>query len=114
MMRTVFKNEISIEDCQQALSETKWNVPMAIKYVKLKQLLSAQLGDITLCKEALMACDWDVQRAANHILSNLSSPEIIDVQLQNVLQSIFRLLGNVLSIYRLEMTGSDESMQVVL
>ena len=52
---------------------------MAIKYIKLKQLLSAQLGDITLCKEALMACDWDVQRAANHILSNLSSPEIIDV-----------------------------------
>ncbi|XP_076085870.1 uncharacterized protein LOC143056612 isoform X18 [Mytilus galloprovincialis] len=79
MMRSVFKNEISVEDCQQALTETKWIVPMAIKYVKLKQLLSAQLGDITLCKEALMACDWDVQRAANHVLSNLSSPEIIDV-----------------------------------
>lgn len=71
--------QISVEDCQQALTETKWIVPMAIKYVKLKQLLSAQLGDITLCKEALMACDWDVQRAANHVLSNLSSPEIIDV-----------------------------------
>ncbi|XP_021368727.1 tyrosine-protein kinase PR2-like isoform X2 [Mizuhopecten yessoensis] len=79
-MQKVFGNEVTVQDCMVALEETKWDVQRAIKYVKLKQLLSAQLGDVNFCKEALMTCDWDVQRAANFMLSSpLPSPECVDV-----------------------------------
>ena len=65
----------------KALEDTKWDILRAIKYIKLKQLLSTQLGDVSNCKDALMMCDWDVQYAANYMLSNptLPSPECVDV-----------------------------------
>lgn len=54
---------------------------MAIKYLKLKQLLSLDLGDISHCKEALMSCDWDVPRAVDYVFSRgPPSPECVDVQ----------------------------------
>ncbi|XP_056004776.1 activated Cdc42 kinase-like isoform X4 [Ostrea edulis] len=76
----VFCNEVSVHDCTAALEDTGWDVLMAIKYIKLKQLLSLDLGDINHCKEALISCDWDVPRAVDYVFSQgPPSPECVDV-----------------------------------
>ncbi|KAK3104931.1 hypothetical protein FSP39_013435 [Pinctada imbricata] len=79
-LQKIFCNEVSAQDCKSALDETKGDLLLAIKYIKLKQLLSTHLADVKKCKEALLICDWDIQKAANHILSNKPpSPECVDV-----------------------------------
>ncbi|XP_062619577.1 activated Cdc42 kinase-like isoform X3 [Saccostrea cucullata] len=76
----VFCNEVSVQDCTAALKDTGWDLLMAIKYIKLKQLLSLDLGDINHCKEALISCDWDVPRAVDYVFSQgPPSPECVDV-----------------------------------
>jgi len=78
---------VTREDCSQALSDTR-DLNKAIKLVKLRQLLAIQLGDVSRCKEALLACDWDIQAAADYLLGSdsptrslggRSSPECVDV-----------------------------------
>lgn len=80
--------QVTREDCLEALQDTKWDLHKAIKFIKLKQLLSIQLGDASRCKEALLACDWNVQNAADYMLNIESgrtgrhtppSPECVDV-----------------------------------
>lgn len=80
--------QVTREDCIEALKDTKWDLHKAIKLIKLKQLLSIQLGDVTHCKEALLACDWNIQNAADYLLSQDGrgsgrrtppSPECVDV-----------------------------------
>nr|XP_022342289.1 tyrosine-protein kinase PR2-like isoform X6 [Crassostrea virginica] len=79
-MLKVFCNEVSVQDCRGALEDTAGDVLMAIKYLKLKQLLSLDLGDVSHCKEALMSCDWDVPRAVDYVFSRgPPSPECVDV-----------------------------------
>ena len=71
---------MSGQDCRGALEDTAGDVLMAIKYLKLKQLLSLDLGDVSHCKEALMSCDWDVPRAVDYVFSRgPPSPECVDV-----------------------------------
>lgn len=79
-MLKAFCNEASVQDCKAALEDTGRDVLMAIKYLKLKQLLSLDLGDINHCKEALVSCDWDVPRAVDYVFSQgPPSPECVDV-----------------------------------
>ncbi|XP_013400871.1 tyrosine-protein kinase PR2 [Lingula anatina] len=79
-MQKILGKQIAISDCRQALDSTQWDVPTAIKYIKLKMLLSTQLGDVARCKEALRNCSWNVEQAANYLLSNPDySPECVDV-----------------------------------
>ncbi|KAK6176309.1 hypothetical protein SNE40_014616 [Patella caerulea] len=79
-MQKIFSNELSVEKCMKALEDTKWDLQKAVKYVKLKQLLSVQLGDVSQCKEALLRTNWDVRKAANYMLSHpMPSPETVDV-----------------------------------
>ncbi|XP_014791375.1 activated Cdc42 kinase-like isoform X1 [Octopus bimaculoides] len=79
-LRKLFCNEVSEVDCRQALEETKWNIQSAIKYIKLKQLISTGLADVNRCKEALLKCNWDVEQAADHLLVHpKDSPECVDV-----------------------------------
>lgn len=76
----LFWLQVSEVDCRQALEETKWNIESAIKYIKLKQLISTGLADVNRCKEALMKCNWDVEQAADHLLVHPKvSPECVDV-----------------------------------
>lgn len=72
----------------EALTDTKWDLHRAIKFIKLKQLLCIQLGDVSRCKEALLACDWNIQKAADYMLGVTDShsgrhtppsPECVDV-----------------------------------
>ena len=80
---------MSREDCLEALRDTKWDLHKAIKFIKLKQLLSIQLGDVSRCKEALLACDWNIHNAADYMLGREGqghgrpvsppSPECVDV-----------------------------------
>ena len=73
---------MTIEDCMYCLEETGWAINSAIKLVKLKQVLSTNLGDKDKCKEVLMKCDWDVQEAANYLIQHppgQESPELIHV-----------------------------------
>lgn len=71
---------MSVQDCKAALEDTGRDVLMAIKYLKLKQLLSLDLGDINHCKEALVSCDWDVPQAVDYVFSQgPPSPECVDV-----------------------------------
>ena len=60
-----------------ALQETDWDVFSAIKLLKLKQLLSTKLGAMDECKDALLQCQWDVQRAANQLLTH--EPDLVHV-----------------------------------
>ncbi len=65
-----------------ALDDTKWDVHNAIKYIKLKQVLSVKLGDLHASKTALMRCEWNVQEAANYLIANppgQESPECVNV-----------------------------------
>ena len=65
-----------------ALEETSWEVYKAIKYLKLKQLLSVKLADLETCKDALVIMRWNVQDAANYLMANPAgqeSPECINV-----------------------------------
>jgi UBA/TS-N domain len=55
------------------LSDTRWNVYNAIKLIKLNKLLNTGLADEQLCKQALMACGWNVEEAAACLLSPLPS-----------------------------------------
>ena len=75
-----FFQQVSREDCIDALKDTKSDFLKAIKFIKLKQLLSTQLGDVSRCKDALLACDWNVQDAADYLLGHPPpSPECVDV-----------------------------------
>lgn len=86
-MQKLFGSDVSREDCLEALEDTSWDLHKAIKFIKLKQLLSIQLGDVSHCKEALLACDWNVQKAADYMLGkdfemfdrSPPSPECVDV-----------------------------------
>lgn len=60
-----------------ALQETEWEVYCAIKLLKLKQLLSTKLGTMDECKDALMQCQWNVEQAANQLLSH--EPDLVHV-----------------------------------
>lgn len=74
--------QVTVEDCMMALDETEWDIHNAVKYLKLKQLLSVQLGSHEQCKAALMQTDWNVAQAAGLMLSRptgRSSPECVDV-----------------------------------
>lgn len=54
---------------------------MVIKYLKFKQLLSLDLGDINYCKEVLVFCDWDVFQVVDYVFfQGLFSFECVDVQ----------------------------------
>ncbi|XP_064641830.1 activated Cdc42 kinase-like isoform X2 [Lineus longissimus] len=80
LMQRVLSKEVTIGDCLNALDETRWDVHNAIKYVKLRQVLSLQCGDIDVCKEALLRSNWDVAKAANFMIEHpLTSPECVDV-----------------------------------
>ena len=71
-----FLHQVSEAECEGALEETRWDVLSAIKYIKLKQLLSTQLAGVSKCKEALLRNKWQVEKAANYLLANpLSSPD---------------------------------------
>ena len=59
---------MSEAECRNALERTDGQLQNAIKYIKLKQLVNLRLADIDQCKTALMCCQWNVQRAADHIL----------------------------------------------
>lgn len=79
-------NEVSAEECHKVLEETRWDLGQAVKYLRLKQLLSLHLADIHTCKRALMTHAWDVHRAADHLLQVqqqqlelASSPESLEV-----------------------------------
>ena len=65
-----------------SLHETQWNVHAAIKYLKLKQLMSTKLGDMDNCKSALIRFSWCVPEAADWMLSNppdQNSPDIVEL-----------------------------------
>ncbi|KAL4221059.1 hypothetical protein ACF0H5_019321 [Mactra antiquata] len=88
LIQKLFGSDVTREDCLQALQDTKWDRNKAIKYIKLKQLLSIELGDVSRCKEALLACDWNIQNAADYLLKlegqrpgrrTPPSPECVDV-----------------------------------
>ena len=76
--------QVTMEDCLMALDDTQWHVHKATKYIKLKQLLAAEMGDVERCKRALLTCHWDVDQAASILLThttqnNSTSPDCIDV-----------------------------------
>lgn len=84
---------MSYEECRTALEETQGDLGQAVKYIRLKQLLSLHLADVHTCKRALMSKSWDVHRAADHLLTlqqqtsfdpaalhpTLASPESLEV-----------------------------------
>lgn len=77
---------MSIEECRKVLDETNWDLGQAVKYIRLKQLLSLRLADVHTCKRALMSNSWDVNRAADYLLhltqphlQEPSSPESLEV-----------------------------------
>ncbi|XP_022905181.1 activated Cdc42 kinase-like isoform X2 [Onthophagus taurus] len=62
----VFRNDISTEQCLEALNHTDWEVLKAIKVIKLQKVVpGAPLGTYTL---ALDHCSWDITKAAHWIL----------------------------------------------
>lgn len=64
----------------QALEETHWDLEKAVKYFKLKQLLSLEVTDVHYCKQALLACQWNVEAAADYmLLDRQPSPECVEV-----------------------------------
>ncbi|XP_052227746.1 activated Cdc42 kinase-like isoform X2 [Dreissena polymorpha] len=92
LLQKLFGSDVTKEDCREALQDTRWDIHKAVKLIKLKQLLSIQLGDVSRCKEALLACDWNIQGAADYLLNQESaarhhhrrqgsppSPETVDV-----------------------------------
>ncbi|KAK2159483.1 hypothetical protein LSH36_152g04039 [Paralvinella palmiformis] len=82
LMRRVLSKDVTTEDCMYALEETRWEVHSAIKLIKLKQLLSADLADKDMCKKVLMANQWSVEDAANQLLAHppgQDSPDLVHV-----------------------------------
>ncbi|KAL8622725.1 hypothetical protein ACOMHN_009359 [Nucella lapillus] len=73
-LEKILDNEVSYEECRTALEETQGDLGQAVKYVRLKQLLSLHLSDVHTCKRALMSNAWDVHRAADHLLTLQHTP----------------------------------------
>ncbi|GAB6019108.1 hypothetical protein CHUAL_000729 [Chamberlinius hualienensis] len=69
IMQKVLKNEVTAEECVDALNETDWDVHRAIKYLKLQLMLSSNFINTDNCKQTLMSCSWDVQKAYNYFLT---------------------------------------------
>jgi len=79
-MRRILSDDVTVEDCMYALEDTKWDVHLAIKLLKLKQLLSTGLADKNHSKKILLRYQWNVEEAANYLLANppgSESPEIV-------------------------------------
>ena len=57
------------EDCFNALQLTQWNVPHAIKFVKLKNLIKANVSNEDMLA-TLHVEHWDVAKAASSIMKN--------------------------------------------
>ena len=77
---------MTVEDCLMALDDTQWHLHKAIKYIKLKQLLASQVGNVEQCKRALLTCRWNVDQAAAILLTTsptemtqATSPDCTDV-----------------------------------
>lgn len=78
----VFGKEVSESQCLAALRVTSGDLLGAVKYIKLRQLRSLELGaDVAACKEALMNANWDVQGAADYVLDRRRrvNSDIVDV-----------------------------------
>jgi len=86
VMRKVLSDNVSVEDCMNALNETSWDIHHAIKLIKLKQLLSTNIADKQQCKQALMFSKWDIQQAASYLLAppeERHTPDLVDIGLLN-------------------------------
>ena len=82
IISVLYLTQVTTEDCMYALEETRWEVHSAIKLIKLKQLLSADLADKDTCKKTLMANQWNVEDAANQLLAHppgQESPDLVHV-----------------------------------
>ena len=61
--------QITVDECMNALSETRWDIHNSIKLIKLSQLINTGVADKETCKQALMSCQWNVEDAATFLLT---------------------------------------------
>ncbi|XP_060529432.1 activated Cdc42 kinase Ack isoform X2 [Cylas formicarius] len=62
--------ESNSEECLSALQSCGWDVPLAIKTIKINTLLKLGLADSSSCEAALHRTNWNVELAASAILDN--------------------------------------------
>ncbi|KAG8315055.1 Belongs to the protein kinase super [Homalodisca vitripennis] len=61
------------EECLAALQDHNWEVPAALKQLKLDTLTRLGLASRHQCEAALHKCDWSVEQAASLILDSVKS-----------------------------------------
>ena len=74
--------QVAAEDCMYALSETGWNVNLAIKLLLLRRLIGSSGASSDCCKQALLMTDWNLEQAAAYLVAHSTdqdSPEIVHV-----------------------------------
>ena len=52
-----------LSDCLRAVSYTQGNLESAVKFLKLQYLASHRVAEVEKCKNALVACDWEIEKA---------------------------------------------------
>ncbi|XP_063062720.1 activated CDC42 kinase 1 [Engraulis encrasicolus] len=61
---------VTVEECQAALQGHSWNVPEAIRYLKVEQLSSLGLKARSECQDVLQRCNWNLEQASIEILDS--------------------------------------------
>ncbi|XP_062377363.1 activated CDC42 kinase 1 isoform X4 [Sardina pilchardus] len=61
---------VTVEECQVALQRHSWNVPEAIRYLKVEQLFRLGLKARHECQEALQRSNWNLEQASTQMLDS--------------------------------------------
>ncbi|KAM6953379.1 LOW QUALITY PROTEIN: activated CDC42 kinase 1 [Aplochiton taeniatus] len=61
---------VTVEECEAALWNHNWSVPLAIRHLKVEQLFGLGLRSRTDCQDVLELCQWNLEQASSHILDS--------------------------------------------
>lgn len=66
---------VTFEESLSALSVNHWSVEEAVRYIKVEHLFRLGIATRDICREALVAYQWDLQNAASCLVDRQSGPD---------------------------------------
>jgi len=64
---------VTFEESLNALSLSRWSVPGAVEYIKVEHLFRLGIASRDICREALVAFQWDLLKAASCLVDRQSA-----------------------------------------
>ncbi|XP_071751582.1 activated CDC42 kinase 1 [Centroberyx gerrardi] len=59
---------VTVEECQAALHSHNWNIPEAVRHLKVEQLFRLGLRSRAECQEVLRRCEWNLEQSSTLML----------------------------------------------